>query len=99
VVQPETLTVAKQIKLFSGVRMLAGEYGSGLHNSVFAGPGAAVCGLRGTSRHPSFLQSGIATALEQAAGYVFATTEGQDVDQRFEVDIGLFCRALEIMAL
>ncbi|MEJ0049545.1 MAG: glycosyltransferase 61 family protein [Rhodospirillales bacterium] len=99
IVQPETLTVAEQIELFSGVRVLAGEYGSGLHNSVFAAAGTQVCGLRGTSRHPSFLQSGIATALRQEAGYVFAATDGQDVDQRFEVDIGLFCRAIEIMMM
>jgi capsular polysaccharide biosynthesis protein len=99
VVQPETLSVASQIKMFSGARMLAGEYGSGLHNSVFAGPGAAVCGLRGTSRHPSFLQSGIATALRQDAGYVFAATEGQDVDQRFKISPELFRHALELMAL
>jgi len=99
IVQPETLPVAAQIKMFSGARMLAGEYGSGLHNTVFAGPGAAVCGLRGTSRHPSFLQSGIATALHQDAGYVFAATDGQDVDQRFKISPELFRHALEIMAL
>ena len=99
IVRPELLTIADQIRLFSGARMLAGEYGSALHNSVFAGPGAAVCGLRGTSRHPSFLQSGIATSLHQDAGYVFAATDGQDVDQRFKVDPALFRHALEIMAL
>ena len=97
IVRPESLTVAEQIKLFSGARILAGEYGSALHNSVFAGAGAAVCGLRGTSRHPSFLQSGIATSLQQDAGYVFAATDGQDVDQRFKVDPALFRHALEIM--
>jgi capsular polysaccharide biosynthesis protein len=99
VVHPESLTVTEQIRLFSGARMLAGEYGSALHNSVFAGPGAAVCGLRGTSRHPSFLQSGIATVLHQDVGYVFAATEGQDVDQRFKIDPELFRHALELMAL
>jgi capsular polysaccharide biosynthesis protein len=99
VVQPETLPVAAQIKMFAGARVLAGEYGSGLHNSVFGGPGVTVCGLRGTSRHPSFLQSGIATALHQNAGYVFAATEGQDVDQRFNANIELFRYALEIMAV
>lgn len=98
-VSPETLTVAEQIELFSGARLLAGEYGSALHNSIFAGPGACVCGLRGTSRHPSFIQTGIASALGQNAGYVFAATDGQDVAQSMCIDIDLFSLALALMEL
>ena len=96
VVQPEALTVAEQIGLFSSAGLICGEYGSGLHNAVFAAHGAVVCGLRGTSRHPSFVQSGIATALRQEVGYVFGGTEGQDVRQAFAVEPGLFERALRI---
>ncbi len=96
-VRPEELSVAGQVALFSQARVLVGEYGSALHNSVFAAPGARVCGLRGTSRHPSFVQSGIATALEQRAAYVFGDTGGQDVTQRFVVEPRLFAKALELL--
>jgi capsular polysaccharide biosynthesis protein len=96
-VRPETLSIAEQIGLFSGARLIVGEYGSALHNAVFAAPGAAVCALRGTSLHPSFVQSGIATALGQELGYVFGDTGGQDVRQAFVIPGGYFMRALEIL--
>jgi capsular polysaccharide biosynthesis protein len=97
IVQPETLSIPQQIALFSGARIFVGEYGSALHNSVFAAPGAVACGLRGTSRHPSLLQSGIATALGQHAAYVFGDTTGQDVEQRFTIDPRLFAKAVELL--
>jgi capsular polysaccharide biosynthesis protein len=97
-VRPEDFNVAEQVALFSQARVLVGEYGSALHNSVFARPDAVVCGLRGTSRHPSFVQSGIATALGQQAAYVFGDTRGQDVTQRFIVAPRLFAKAIELLA-
>jgi len=96
-VRPETLSIGEQIGLFSFARTIVGEYGSALHNAVFAAPGAAVCALRGTSPHPSFVQSGIATALGQELGYVFGDTGGQDVRQSFSIAGGYFTRALDIL--
>jgi capsular polysaccharide biosynthesis protein len=96
VVHPEMLPPAEQIALFGTAALMCGEYGSGLHNAVFAAPGAVVCALRGTSRHPSFVQSGIATALRQEVGYVFGATDGQDVMQSFRVDVGLLETALRL---
>jgi len=97
VVRPEELSLAEQVTLYSGCRVLVGEYGSALHNSVFCGPDALVCGLRGTSRHPSLMQSGIATALGQDAAYVFGDTSGQDVAQRFSIEPRYFAKALELI--
>jgi len=99
VVRPEVMTVAEQVALFSAAALICGEYGSGLHNAVFAAPGTVVCALRGTSRHPSFVQSGIATALRQDVGYVFGATEGQDVRQSFAVDATRFGLALRLAGL
>jgi capsular polysaccharide biosynthesis protein len=95
VVRPETLTVADQISLFSAARILCGEYGSGLHNAVFAAAGSVTCALRGNSRHPGFVQSGVATALRQQVGYVFGNTEGQDVRQSFSIDGRQFREAMK----
>jgi capsular polysaccharide biosynthesis protein len=96
-VRPEMLSIGEQIGLFSGARLIVGEYGSALHNAVFAAPGAAVCALRGTSGHPSFVQSGIATALGQDLGYVFGDTGGQDVQQSFSIAGRYFVQAINIL--
>lgn len=97
VLRPETLSLPEQAALFRGARLIVGEYGSALHNSVFAGPGTLVCGLRGTARHPGFYQSGIATALDQQAGYVLGATPGQDVEQRFKIAPAAFHQAIDIL--
>ncbi len=96
-VRPETLPLATQIALFRQARLLVGEYGSALHNSVFGGAGVAVGALRGTSAHPGYYQSGIATSLDQQAGYVFGDTSGQDVEQAFTIDPGAFHQAMDIL--
>jgi capsular polysaccharide biosynthesis protein len=97
VVRPEGLTIAEQIGLFSGVRLVCGEYGSALHNAVFAAAGAVVCALRGTARHPDFVQSGIAAALRQDIAYVFGATEGEGARQRFSIEPRYFTQALRLL--
>jgi capsular polysaccharide biosynthesis protein len=96
-VSPETLSIQEQIALFAGATMLAGEYGSALHGAVYSRPGAVICGLRGNSRHPSFIQSGLAAAMGQHTGYVLGDTTGQTVEQRFKIDLADFERALDIV--
>jgi capsular polysaccharide biosynthesis protein len=98
-VQPEKLSMPAQLALFETATMIVGEYGSALHNSIFAEPGTIICALRGNSRHPGFIQSGIGTVLGQETGYVFGNTAGQEVDQRFDIDPAAFSRALELMML
>ena len=97
VVSPETLPLAEQVALFTGASLIAGEYGSALHGSVFSAPGTVTCGLRGNVRHPSFIQSGIGGALRQRSGYVLGDAPGQDVEQRFSIDLDDFERAIDIM--
>jgi hypothetical protein len=99
ILHPEDLPLREQIGLFAEAGIIVGEYGSALHNAMFAGMGAAVCALRGTSRHPSLVQSGIATALGQDLGYVFGATEGAEADQAFYVEEGWFRVGLEILRL
>jgi hypothetical protein len=99
IMRPEDLPIPEQIALFASAETIVGEYGSALHNAIFAGPGAAICALRGTSRHPSLVQSGIATALQQDLGYVFGGTEGNEADQAFYIDTTSFRIALDLMHL
>ncbi len=82
IVYPEEMSIPDQVRMFSEAGMLVGEYGSGLHNSIFCGPDATVVALRGTAGHPGFLQSGLCAALGQRMGYVFCGTGDEQGRQR-----------------
>ncbi len=86
---------AERAALFSRASCIIGPYSPALHYSVFAAPGIPVCALRGTRRHPGTLQTGVATALGQAMGYVFGVQD----DTGFVVDESDFRRALELLEL
>lgn len=99
IVSPETLSVPEQIALFEGATHIVGEYGSALHNSVFAKPGTITLALRGTLGDPGCIQTGLGDCLGQSTGYVLGRTEGEDRNQRFSIDEGDFSRAIEAVEL
>jgi hypothetical protein len=99
IVQPEQMPLLQQIALFKGARQIIGEYGSGLHNSIFSPAGVVVCALRASAIHPGFLQSGICQAMGQAISYVFGPADAADVEQRFEIDRPDFEMALRLLQL
>jgi capsular polysaccharide biosynthesis protein len=76
-VYPESMALPEQMRLFAEARVIFGEYGSALHNSLFSLPGTTICALRGALEHPGFIQSGFGQALGHPTGYVF----GEQVDQ------------------
>ncbi|WP_419730539.1 glycosyltransferase family 61 protein [Lichenicola sp.] len=85
IVFPEEMSTADQVTLFAGSRLLVGEYGSGLHNSIFAGSSATVVAFRGAEGHPGFLQTGLCDALGQDIGYVFCSADpASDNPQHFQ---------------
>ncbi|KQT58594.1 capsular biosynthesis protein [Methylobacterium sp. Leaf456] len=73
IVRPERLSVPEQIALFRSAETIVGEYGSGLHGSLFAPSGATVVSLRDNGLELGFLQSSIDHTLGHASGYVFGT--------------------------
>ncbi|GBR43748.1 glycosyltransferase family 61 protein [Neokomagataea thailandica] len=77
IIHPENLSIAEQIQTFSSARIIMGEYGSGMHNSVLAPPGCEIITLRGTMGHPGFLQSGISAACGQECSYIFGEQNEQ----------------------
>ena len=85
-VHPEGLPVAEQIAAFSGAREIMGEYGSGMHNSIFSGPGTVVCVLRGSSHHPGFIQSAIGHTCRQPTAYVIGDSPLDAIDHTFPID-------------
>jgi capsular polysaccharide biosynthesis protein len=96
-VSPETLALRQQILLFRSATHILGEYGSGLHGSMFAPPGCVICALRGTSHHPGFAQSGLAERFGHTIGYVFGATPEHAGEQEFSIDMASFEHALAAM--
>ncbi|MBR0560518.1 glycosyltransferase family 61 protein [Neokomagataea anthophila] len=79
IIFPETLSIKEQISTFHEARIIIGEYGSGMHNSIFSPPLTEVVNFRGNLGHPGFLQSGLCEALGQNCSYLFGEsgkTEG-----------------------
>lgn len=99
IMRPESMTIADQVALFANARQIMGEYGSGLHGSIFAPRGSFVCAFRAAAFHPGFLQSGICQVLGQKIGYVFGDADDAAVEQRFRVDPDDVRWALRLMAL
>ncbi|GAB6841404.1 hypothetical protein HNR00_000639 [Methylorubrum rhodinum] len=83
VVRPERLSVADQVALFRSAETILGEYGSGLHASLLANPGASVVALRDNGLDAGFLQTSLDHALGHASGYVFGTA--RDAEGFFSV--------------
>jgi capsular polysaccharide biosynthesis protein len=94
VIMPELFSLLERIAIFANATHIAGEYSSGLHNSVFAAPGARICALRGTSHHPGFAQSGLAEACGHQIAYVFGETDEAALHQVFDIPPILFAEAL-----
>ncbi|MDR3520673.1 MAG: glycosyltransferase family 61 protein [Acidocella sp.] len=96
---PEILDIAQQVAVFRSARQIVGEYGSGMHGSMFSSPGTTVCLLRGTAYHPGFLQSGLCQVLQQPCGYVFGAAPIDALNYDFTVDPEDFHAALELLRL
>lgn len=77
IVYPEKLTISQQFSLFGSARILAGEYGSGMHNSIFCNSSCKVLVFQSKTT-PVFLQAGLSDVIGQPIGYVFGKSEGEN---------------------
>ena len=94
IVYPEKLPLVEQIALFRSARQVVGEYGSGLHGTIYGNSSLHCCALRGTSHWLGFIQSSLAHAFHQTASYVFGHAEPHAITYEFEVNAENFRRAL-----
>lgn len=85
IVSPERLGLREQVELFDAAGTICGEYGSGLHASMFSRPGTLVMAVRDDTADLGFLQSGIDQELDHHNGYVIGAAS-PDGDGRFSVD-------------
>lgn len=72
VVHPETMSIGEQIAIFSGASYLSGEYGSGLHGSIFSAPGTPVLCLQSPAMK-QYVQAGLGKVMGHPTGFVFGT--------------------------
>lgn len=66
VVRPAELSFPDQVRLFAGARIIAGEYGSALHNAIFADQGTTIIDLNWINPY----QSQIANLMGHRIGYL-----------------------------
>lgn len=74
IVYPETMPFDAQIQLFAQAKVILGEYGSALHNSVFSRPGTVI----GAVRCLNTVQSYLAAAFDQRCAYLIPESEWED---------------------
>lgn len=83
-VAPETLPLREQIALFRGAKIIAGEAGSALHNSIFADSGATVISLNFNE-----IQTGICSLVGQELIYMLPSEQkvhtGGDLQMEFNI--------------
>ena len=73
VVSPETLPLAEQRRIFSRARIVVGEDGSGLHNTIFSAPGTRVGAI--SMGRINTLHLVVANALRQHITFIPTTAE------------------------
>jgi hypothetical protein len=96
--EPQRLSLREQIALFRRTVAVVGEYGSGLHSTMFGAPSLGALVLRGTSVAPGFLQTELAAAFQQRLGYVWGQSEVAAAEYRYNVDEGDFRLGLACLA-
>jgi hypothetical protein len=80
--RPEAFSLLDQLATFASATSIVGEYGSGLHASIFAPPDAAVFALRSNAMFPGFLQSGLCQVMNQKIAYILGTAGKDDLDDQ-----------------
>ena len=98
VVDPEDYTLAQQIQLYRSANVLAGEAGSGLHNSVFCSSNVKIINLQ-SSRQNHFIQAGLCYWRDQACVYVVGQSTSEDWNANFCVDIESIQHAIDFIEM
>lgn len=93
-IDPARLEFGDQAALLFGADVIMGEYGSGLHNSLFAQSGTIVCALRGDTVDPGFIQSGLNEVCRHRGGYVFGEVDADSTRHSFSIRPDLLLMAM-----
>jgi capsular polysaccharide biosynthesis protein len=86
IVHPENLSVSEQINIFSMADVVAGEAGSGLHNSIFMQNETTVVNLQ-SSRQEHLIQSSLRQINNGKCIYVWGESESDDWNSNFYISL------------
>lgn len=93
VVDPGVVPWREQVRLFANARRIVGLCGSGLHNTLFAGPDVHVCTLQ-QNQNNNYMQSSIAALRNHDVSYLVGETlaafDGATWHAGFVIDPVLF---------
>jgi capsular polysaccharide biosynthesis protein len=95
IVRPEQLLFSEQIRLFASARVVLGECGSGMHNTLYCAPGTRV-GVVQSATNQNFLQAQIALMKQQDIFYVIGKQDKQ-IEHAFSVEIQDIRNVAEMM--
>jgi hypothetical protein len=80
--RPEAFPLLDQLATFASAISIVGEYGSGLHASIFAPQETAVFALRSNAIFPGFLQSGLCQVMKQKIAYILGAAGKDDLAEQ-----------------
>jgi GT2 family glycosyltransferase len=86
IIHPESLSVFEQIYLFSKAEIVAGEAGSGLHNSIFMRHGRTLINLQ-SDRQEHLIQSSLGLTNQLKTFYVWGNSSTDDWSSNFHISI------------
>jgi capsular polysaccharide biosynthesis protein len=95
VVSPEKLCFSDQRKLFAGAKIIAGEDGSGMYNSIYSEPGTRI-GLIAMGRINT-LQAATANALDHSVTYIGAEPISEEEDGGYVADMAMIDSAIQLL--
>ena len=93
---PEEYSLEEQIQIFTNAKVLIGEFGSALHNSLFGTKDLKVISLQ--SNHiPLLVQWGVCNVKQQQCSIIFgeAVATRKSINSDFVIDLDLLGKALE----
>ncbi len=86
VLYPEKYSFQEQVEFFSKTKLLAGEDGSALHNSIFMDAGTEIICLKGKKNH-SLIQASLCSALDQKISYIIGDSDEEPCDRNSSYSI------------
>jgi capsular polysaccharide biosynthesis protein len=96
-VEPELLTVAQQVGLFSKAEVVVCPGGSGIFNAAFCPPSARFITIESSGRYIN-THAGVFASLGMRHGIIFGredTTDTTDIHKRWTLDIPPAIEAIE----
>lgn len=96
VVYPEELSIDDQVTLFESAGIVAGEAGSGLHNSIFCSSKVKIVNIQ-SSRQNHLIQASLCNWLNQECIYLVGQSIDDDWNSDFLVSISDVNRVIEFI--